>query len=390
MAEDTSLQSQFFQESLDILSNAEEIVLHLEQHGFDQEQVHSLFRLFHTLKGNSNMVGEEEINSLTHALESELDQLRTGKRELDETLLQLTFEVIDTLNAVCQEGDSGDYVAQMQDLSQQLHAIGSGNSKSKTKASAKTSAETGIEPSAETGMAGKAENTTARATRSGRVPASQPDIQIGFSEWKPILQSFYKCEALAEKLKGTKEDLPEILMDLGMEAIDLRSSVEEMDESTSQSTSEGLVRLAIYIEKFTATLAREQFPYNDISYELLFVLCEDFKRNMWEQLYFTGALAYKKIATMEELHRIEHAIKPEDKLWTIDLAFASANSVRSNDFFSRMAEIKAKVDVPLVFISPHSQYYQKAADLLDQALGGFTRIAGTLEDGVKMYILSEE
>ncbi|SRR6056297_65859 len=382
MAEDTSLQSQFFQESLDILSNAEEIVLHLEQHGFDQEQVHSLFRLFHTLKGNSNMVGEEEINSLTHALESEFDMLRTGKRELDETLLQLTFEVIDTLNAVCQEGDSGDYVAQMQDLSQQLHAIGSGNSKSKTKSSAKTSTETG--------MAGKAENTTVRATRSGRVPASQPEIQIGFSEWKPILHSFYKCEALAEKLKGTKEDLPEILMDLGMEAIDLRSSAEEMGESTSQSTSQELVRLAIYIEKFTATLAREQFPYNDISYELLFVLCEDFKRSMWEQLYFTGALAYKKIATMEELNRIEHAIKPEDKLWTIDLAFASANSVRSNDFFSRMAEIKAKVDVPLVFISPHSRYYQKAADLLDQALGGFTRIAGTLEDGVKMYILSEE
>lgn len=386
MAEDTSLQSQFFQESLDILSNAEEIVLHLEQHGFDQEQVHSLFRLFHTLKGNSNMVGEEEINSLTHALESEFDLLRTGKRELDETLLQLTFEVIDTLNAVCQEGDSGDYVAQMQDLSQQLQAIGSANSKS----SAKKSTENGSKSSNETGTAEEAQDIAPRSSRAARVPASQPDIQIGFSEWKPILQSFYKCEALSEKLKDVKEDLPEILMDLGMEAIDLRSSAEEIDESTSQSTSQELVRIAIYIEKFTATLAREQFSYNDISYELLFVLCEDFKRIMWEQLYFTGAMAYKKIATMEELNRIEHAIKPEDKMWIIDLAFTSANSVRSNDFFSRMTQIKAKMKVPLVFISPHSRYYQKAADLLDQALGGFTRIAGTIEDGVKMYILSEE
>src|SRR6056297_2273483 len=132
MAEDTSLQSQFFQESLDILSNAEEIVLHLEQHGFDQEQVHSLFRLFHTLKGNSNMVGEEEINSLTHALESEFDQVRTGKRALNENLLQLTFEVIDTLTAVAQEGDSQDYIQQMQAKAQELKNISGAVSVSQT------------------------------------------------------------------------------------------------------------------------------------------------------------------------------------------------------------------------------------------------------------------
>src|SRR6056297_1659509 len=123
MGQDTSLLAQFFQEALDILSNAEEIVLQLEQHGTDQEQVHSLFRLFHTLKGNSNMVGEEEINALTHALESEYDQVRTGKRALDEDLLQLTFEVIDTLTAVAQEGNSQDYIQPMQAKAQELKTI---------------------------------------------------------------------------------------------------------------------------------------------------------------------------------------------------------------------------------------------------------------------------
>src|SRR6056297_845409 len=123
MGQDTSLRAQFFQEALDILSNAEEIVLQLEQHGTDQEQVHSLFRLLHTLQGNSNIVGEEEINALTHALESEYDQVRTGKRALDENLLQLTFEVIDTLTAVAQEGDSQDYIQQMQAKAQKLKNI---------------------------------------------------------------------------------------------------------------------------------------------------------------------------------------------------------------------------------------------------------------------------
>jgi len=360
MAEDTSLRAQFFQDSLDILADAEEIVLQLEQHGSDQEQVHSLFRLFHTLKGNSNMVGEEAINSLTHALESEYDQVRNGKRELDAGLLQITFEVIDLLNAVCQAGDSQDYTGHMGQLTEQLNSLGKVQ-----------------------GQAAKEQSPPTRAEQE--TPAPTPE-QVGFSDWKPLVRSFYTCEQLSEELPEVEEDLPDLLMDLGMETIELRSLV----EGSNQPRSSLLSQTAVYLEKFTATLAREQLDYNDISYELLYVLLDDFKRSMWQQLYLTRAIAYKKVATMEEMNRIEQEIGTEDKLWVIDLAFASSSSARSSDFFSRMVQIKRKLKVPLVYISPHSQYYRKAADLLDQALSGFTRIAGTIEDGVKMYILSEE
>ena len=356
MAEDTSLRAQFFQDSLDILADAEEIVLQLEQHGSDKEQVHSLFRLFHTLKGNSNMVGEEAINSLTHALESEYDQVRNGKRELDAELLQITFEVIDLLNAVCQEGDSADYTGHMGQLSEQLNGLG------------------------------KVKGQTAKVQTPSRAERETQSVQVGFSEWKPIVRTFYTCEQLSDELPEVEEDLPDLLMDIGMQAIELRSLTEDSDHPRFNQ----LTQTAVYLEKFTATLAREQLDYNDISYELLYVLLDDFKRSMWQQLYLTRAIAYKKVATMEEMNRVEQEIGTEDKLWVIDLAFASSSSARSSDFFSRMVQIKRKLKVPLVYISPHSQYYRKAADLLDQALGGFTRIAGTIEDGVKMYILSEE
>lgn len=369
MAEDTSLRTQFFQDSLDILSNAEEIVLQLEQHGSDKEQVHSLFRLFHTLKGNSNMVGEMEISSLTHALESEYDQVRNGKRELDPSLLQTTFEVIDLLNAVCQEGDSSDYTGHMDQLTQQLSrlATGGGSGAAKTEDGAGASAV----PEKPSGAAAQQDTHTA---------------EVGFSVWKPILRSFYTCRQISEQLPEAKQDLPDLLMDLGMETIELRSLTEDPKHSPLHT----LAPTAVYLEKFSATLAREQFDYNDISYELLYVLLNDFKRSMWQQLYLTGAIAYKKIATMEEMNRIEQEISPEDQLWVVELAFASSSPARSSDFFSRMVQIKRSMDLPLVYISPHSQYYRKASDLLDQALGGFTRIAGTIEDGVKTYILSEE
>lgn len=370
MAEDTSLRSQFFQDSLDILSQAEDIVLQLEQQGSDKEQVHSLFRLFHTLKGNSNMVGELEISSLTHALESEYDQVRNGKRELDPTLLQTTFEVIDLLNAVCQEEDSSDYTGHMDQLTQQLSRPETGGGSG---AKTETAVGAGGSPMPEKPSGAAAQQVT-------------PTAEVGFSVWKPVLRSFYTCRQVSEQLPEAKEDLPDLLMDLGMETIELRSLTADPKHSGLHT----LAHTAVYLEKFSATLAREQFDYNDISYELLYVLLDDFKRSMWQQLYLTGAIAYKKIATMEEMNRIEQEISPEDQLWVIELAFASSSSARSSDFFSRMVQIKRSMDVPLVYISPHSQYYRKASDLLDQALGGFARIAGTIEDGVKTYILSEE
>jgi two-component system, chemotaxis family, sensor kinase CheA len=377
MAEDTSLTTQFFQDSLDILSDAEEIVLQLEQHGADQEQVHSLFRLFHTLKGNSNMVGEVQISSLTHALESEYDQVRNGKQELSPMLLQTTFEVIDLLNAVCQEGDSRDYTGPMNQIAQQLSQLG----KSRNSGASKSAG-------AENSSGGPASQVLS-SDSSGQPAAVVQDthaVEVGFSVWKPILRSFYTCQQVSEQLSEGNEELLDLLMDLGMETIELRSLTEDQNHPRLHM----LAKTAMYLEKFCATLAREQVDYNDISYELLYVLLDDFKRSMWQQLYLTRAIAYKKIATMEEMHRIEQEMGTEDQLWVIELAFASSSSARSSDFFSRMVQIKRSVEVPLVYISPHSQYYRKASDLLDQALDGFTRIAGTIEDGVKTYILSEE
>src|SRR6056297_3131152 len=383
MGQDTSLRAQFFQEALDILSNAEEIVLQLEQHGTDQEQVHSLFRLFRTLKGNSNMVGEEEINALTHALESEYDQVRTGKRPLDEKLLQLTFEVIDTLTAVAQEGDSQDYIEQMKAKAGELKKI----SASTADSAAETAPRQGQSQSSLSQASVNKTVNQSSLSQAKRIEKSfQNEIEVGFSLWKPVLHSFFKSEELAFRLPTAKDDLSELQMDLGMEVIELRSLI----EGEAVDAFAALSRLAVYLEKLTATFAREQLAYNEISYELLYVLYDDFKRSMWEQLYFTGALGYKKIVTMEELDRIEAEVRPGDRLWIIELAFASENSVRRSNFFSRLIEIKQRLDMPLVFISPHSHYYRKAAELLSQALGSYSQIAGTLEEAVRMYILSEE
>jgi two-component system chemotaxis sensor kinase CheA len=87
----------FFEEAAELLADFEAGLLRLEEAPGDGELLNRIFRAAHTLKGNSSMLGFEEIAHFTHALEDLLDQLRKGQRAV-------TPPVIDALLA------SGDIV----------------------------------------------------------------------------------------------------------------------------------------------------------------------------------------------------------------------------------------------------------------------------------------
>jgi len=372
MSEHGTLLSQFFQEALDLLAEAEEGILELEQYGKNDERVRSLFRTFHTLKGNSNMVGEGEISTVTHALESEYDKVRSGKRELDSALLQLSFEVIDVLTAIAQEGASTDYLDNLRELSERLQA--GGLVEEAGKVSPSRAREAGAD------QPGATEDH--RALSGTAMPSPEEARRTSFSLWIGMLRHFYRVRDIYDSIRKGEGELFEQLMDLGMESIELRSESEKLPEAVS--------RPAAYLEKCAATFAREEIPYNEISYELLDMLLKDINRGIWQELFLSGALVYKKIVTMEELGQLEKQLRDDRKLWIIDLAFSSSNIRRSNDFFTKMAELNKKIEVPFIFISSHSGYYRKATALLDLTLGGFPRVAKDIEEGVKLYLAREE
>lgn len=399
MPDNNMLLSQFFQEALDTLAQAEEVILRLERQGTNEEDVHSLFRLFHTLKGNSHMVGEEEIGNLTHDLESELESVRKGKKALSDKLLQTSLEVVDLLNAVCQEESSERYAAKIREMRSRLEREGkAGESGSSGSAGSAASAKTAQQNSTAQSKV-KLDSASGPVPETWRYadtdPAVIPDLKSGaaaltgrteasFPEWSAVLRELFNVEDLLSQLEKGDGDPFDLLMDMGMAVIDLRSETEGRSLAVS--------RLAVYIEKFVTTATREQIPYNNISYELLQVLLHDLKKQIFETLYIGGALGYKKIVSMEELIRLEGVLKEQDQgmLWIIELDFSSANPRRSNEFFTRLMELKYHSGLSLVFISPHSSYYQKATSLLNEALEGFPRLAGNVEEGIKMYIRSEE
>ena len=72
-------------------------LLRLEQDSTDVKALQEAFRMFHSIKGASVVMGFVPVNKLTHHLESLFDQLRSKKRTLDRLTLDLTFRCLDEL-----------------------------------------------------------------------------------------------------------------------------------------------------------------------------------------------------------------------------------------------------------------------------------------------------
>ena len=72
-------------------------LLRLEQDPTDVKALQEAFRMFHSIKGASVVMGFQPVNQLTHHLESLFEELRSKKRELDLAILDLTFRCLDEL-----------------------------------------------------------------------------------------------------------------------------------------------------------------------------------------------------------------------------------------------------------------------------------------------------
>ena len=72
-------------------------LLKLEKLPTDETTLRDAFRLIHTIKGSSMVLGFDSVKDLTHLLEAYFDELRSGKRILDRVSLDLCFKCLDAL-----------------------------------------------------------------------------------------------------------------------------------------------------------------------------------------------------------------------------------------------------------------------------------------------------
>jgi two-component system chemotaxis sensor kinase CheA len=93
------IKAVFIEEATELLADLEKSLLVLEQ-AVDQQAVEQVFRVMHTLKGNSAMFGFDHMGEITHHLESIYDGIRKGKLSASEEIIGVTLSTVDHLRSL--------------------------------------------------------------------------------------------------------------------------------------------------------------------------------------------------------------------------------------------------------------------------------------------------
>ncbi len=98
----------YLEESEEEAEQLIELLLKLEQSPNDSETLREAFRLLHTFKGSSGMMGFERVNGLAHELETRFDAYRDGRETLTSDTVSVTLRCIDFFRAFLARLRSGD------------------------------------------------------------------------------------------------------------------------------------------------------------------------------------------------------------------------------------------------------------------------------------------
>ncbi|HOZ13778.1 MAG TPA: chemotaxis protein CheA [Tenuifilaceae bacterium] len=103
-----SFKKKFIEEASELIDKLEVTLLELEKNPDDPAQIQQVFRVMHTLKGNSSMFGFDLIDKFTHNLETVYDLIRSNQLQLTPQVLNVTLSSVDHLKAMLDEGNYED------------------------------------------------------------------------------------------------------------------------------------------------------------------------------------------------------------------------------------------------------------------------------------------
>jgi two-component system, chemotaxis family, sensor kinase CheA len=95
----------YIQEANELLENLEASLLVLERDAADKSNIEQVFRVMHTLKGNSSMFGLAVVTDFVHHLETIYDNIRQGQMELSKEILDATLAALDHLNLIIHDSE---------------------------------------------------------------------------------------------------------------------------------------------------------------------------------------------------------------------------------------------------------------------------------------------
>lgn len=101
----------FLEETTENFERLNNLLIKLEKDHSNKGTINAIFRIIHTLKGNSMAMGYNSIAELSHVVEDVMVQVDGGKIQMDTTLFEGLFKSIDKLGAMVNALETGKKVA---------------------------------------------------------------------------------------------------------------------------------------------------------------------------------------------------------------------------------------------------------------------------------------
>jgi two-component system chemotaxis sensor kinase CheA len=95
----------YIEEANELLANLEGSLLALEASNNDKESIELIFRIMHTLKGNSSMFGLLNVAEFVHDLETIYDKIRNNEMQMTKHLINCSFLCLDHLKNIVIDSD---------------------------------------------------------------------------------------------------------------------------------------------------------------------------------------------------------------------------------------------------------------------------------------------
>jgi len=96
-------RKEFIAEAEELIEESERLILEIQEtfsSGVNPDTINALFRSMHTLKGVSGLFGLKGITNLSHALEALMDEVRLGKIEVNDSVVNFLFKNLDNVKSL--------------------------------------------------------------------------------------------------------------------------------------------------------------------------------------------------------------------------------------------------------------------------------------------------
>jgi chemotaxis protein histidine kinase CheA len=104
---DDALAEEFFVEIQDILKELNEDIFQLEKDPDNNQRINTIFRHFHSVKGNLIMTGFNQLGGFVHQVETVLDRIRDKELAIDNEIIDLLLDAVKTLEKALSEIRAG-------------------------------------------------------------------------------------------------------------------------------------------------------------------------------------------------------------------------------------------------------------------------------------------